>query len=288
MTNGFGDRWNGLPVSLDGQSPFGRTADKEDYRVFQLESISNKKLRGYDFSSSNLQHLKVLNCEFENCIFDGSSFVQFSCRETVFRNCSFSKADLRMAQIGYGWSIFDHCLFMKVRTTRIGFHNPIFDSVIFQGEEWQRVDFNAGGFWNCTFKGQMNDVMFRGDYRFPMQRQINGAPTRTGLHNVSFAEAKLLAVGFSNNCRLEGLQLPVNGDAFLCKTAVLAGSEQKFQSKLAPTQFDCWENYFRTIRPFFPGQEDWIVSNDDIVRFCGGDSGVVYHTLRECCIPSVA
>jgi hypothetical protein len=74
------------------------------------------------------------------------------------------------------------------------------------------------GFWNCSFKGTLNDIIFRGKYLLAYQYELSGEPKRTGLHMVDFSDSELHWVAAYNCCTLEKVNLPGDGSAFICNT----------------------------------------------------------------------
>jgi fluoroquinolone resistance protein len=279
-----GLRWRGLTLKLGAPSPFGETAEgKHDYRgapVFEAETIDGLAICNCDFSNADLHHVRIANCSFEDCIFDNADLVEVTTRKSVFRNCRFRNTDFRISQLGYAWSVFDHCVFQGVRTNRIGLHNAIFEGIKFHGRDWNGVDFGASGFWNCSFEGNLRGVTFRGDYQFPMQRETNGEPIKTGLHSVNFAASELFWVGVDNGCVLDQIVLPASGSAFLTKTETLLS----FERVLSFDRSHCVEKYFNTVRPYAAKQIDWIVSKNDFVYLCDELGEEIYRSFRDHCV----
>jgi uncharacterized protein YjbI with pentapeptide repeats len=254
-------RWAGKKFVLEGPSPFGNTATgtKDSRGVnFVNERIANLEINNVDFSAANFHHLRVDNCAFFNCNFERAILTQLVTRSSRFDTCQFRKANLTMAQIGYAGTDFDNCSFDGVKVARAGFFNAVFSHANFDGKYWSHVDFCASGFWNCSFRGMLKDIIFRGSYLFPYQMEISGEPQRTGLHNVDFTTADLHWVGAYNGCKLENIVLPANGSAFICDVYQLLS----FYAKLDVTSKDheVMSKYFKIIRPDASIQTEQIIS----------------------------
>lgn len=221
MISVWRERWRNSAVFPYRASPFGMTENgAEDYRgaPFERQILGRLDLANVDFTGSNLEKLRVESCNFNNCIFDHSILTELITKDSSFRNCSFVKSDLRLARIGYAGTEFFRCKFDGVKLARAGFFNAIFTEINFKGKDWSHTDFGASGFWNCSFNGILNDIIFRGRYLLAYQYELSGAPKRTGLHKVDFSDSKLYWVAAYNGCSLEEITLPSDGSSFICRT----------------------------------------------------------------------
>lgn len=283
MADQYVDRWHPREVDSWLTSPFGHTeAGLQDWRgipLSKLDALEGLEVCEGDFSSGNLSQLRVSKCAFRGCVFDGSNLQRVIIRSCKFEECRFRRTDLRFAQIGTSGSSFDRCIFEKVRVTRAGFHNPVFREMKFWGKDWGNVDFGASGFWDCVFSGAIRGVTFRGDYQFPGQREMNGIPEGTGLHDVSFEDAELHWVGFTNGCALDHIILPRSGSSFLCRNDVLIECESWL--KLEFPKLQGIEKFFEIIRVHASLQTERLVSEHDIGYFCGPENGhEIYVALK--------
>jgi uncharacterized protein YjbI with pentapeptide repeats len=277
VKNGFKERWSGHAPILGESSPFGVTADGcQDYRgapISHVQGAEGLLVEGCDFSDASFRNLRMAGCSFKNSIFDSADMSHISIRSSEFANCRFQKTDLKLAQVGITGSKFNRCIFEHVRVARAGFHNPVFEDMVFDGPDWRSVDFRASGFWNCAFKGDVRGVVFRGDYQLPVEREINGPPGRTGLHNVSFADAELFWVGFTNGCLLVDITLPRSGSAFICNVSPLLNFEHNLTSLYPAEVAERAAKYFEIVRVYAPLQPVQIVSRNDLVDRVGPDNG---------------
>jgi uncharacterized protein YjbI with pentapeptide repeats len=278
-------RWLSRSPDPNRSSPFGVTANGlGDYRGAPLSSLGTIEriaIHANDFSMADFQNLRITGCFFQNCVFDRADLRHVVIRSSQFENCSFQGADLRVGQIGIAGSVFNRCAFDGARVARAGFHNPVFEDTMFEGPDWKNVDFRAAGFWNCAFRGDLRGVMFRGDYQYPTEREINGEPKRTGLHRVSFGEAELFWVGFSNGCVLDEIVLPQSGSAFVCQIEPLLKCEAELAAAYPAEIAKQAAKYFDIIRVHVP-QQDQIVSRNDLVAKLGAKNGFeVYEVMKR-------
>jgi uncharacterized protein YjbI with pentapeptide repeats len=281
------ERWSRRDIAPDKPSPFGTTANHlQDYRdapLSRLELIEDLEISDGDFSGANLRHLRIAVCSFKNCVFDRAVLSQCVIRASKFEACRFRKTDFRLAQIGTSGTIFNRCIFEGVQTARMGFGNAIFNETEFRGEDWKHVDFNASGFSGCSFSGALTGITFRRNYRFPTERQLRGEPKKMGLHDVSFENAELFWVGFTNNCPLTGVKLPRSGSAFMCSTeTLLKCADQTIQGETFDKNAGV-AKFFNIVRVHSGTQREQVVSRNDIVRCCGVVTGAqLYEALRLC------
>ena len=273
------ERWRRDRFLPGRPSPFGRTeTGANDYRGVSHanNALRNLEIRDSDFSVADLHRTRIENCHFSNCQFTRANLTDLYIRSSRFENCQFDRADLRIAHIGYNGTEFDRCTFARVNVSRAGFLNAIFSNVCFDGGDWSRTDFCASGFWNCSFKGTLSDITFRGTYLFPYQREVAGEPRCTGLHSVDFFDAELHWVGVYNSCALEDITLPANGHAFMCNVNDLIAVSKTFGATSGERQLI--DKYLQIIRPDPATQITKIISRNDLAKI-GGDAGITLYSL---------
>lgn len=211
------ERWRGRKIGLSEQSPFGHTEQGlSDYRGLPLEDAEFKSLTviGSDFSFANFDDSIIEECTVRQCLFHRSVLTRLSIWKSEFEDCEFIKADMRASHIGFNGTHLLRCRFDGANVRRVGFINAVFRDIEFDAKTWNHTDFGASGFWNCSFSGQLQDIMFRGNYLLPSDQYKK--PEHTGLHGVSFENATLRWVGLRNGCDLEDIKLPADGSAFIC------------------------------------------------------------------------
>ena len=276
------ERWRDREVALGDPSPFGVTdAGSRDFRGVSLRNVVLKDsvVGDADFTAADLDHMRIENCALRNCNFDRATLTQLVTKASRFDDCRFRKADLRIANIGYCGTDFCRCVFDGVRVTRAGFLNAVFTDVEFIGKDWSHTVFNASGFWNCSFRGALKGITFRGDYLFPTQREIAGEPHRTGLHNVSFANADLHWVEFSNGCKLENVVLPTNGSVFICQARNLISAYASFGP--GSKEHEVLTRYLGIVRPNPLKQSEEIISRNDLIKLGGDEMGAMLYALLK-------
>jgi uncharacterized protein YjbI with pentapeptide repeats len=267
-------RWHNLVFELGMASPFGRTTlGMEDYRglSLQLRTLKGAKLQNADLSCANFERVRLEDCTITGCAFDAAQLGHFVAERCCFEDCSFLKADMRLAQIGFGGTSFHNCNFEGVKLQKTGFLNVTFCNVAFQGSDWSHVDFGPASFQNCVFQGEFRDVVFRGEYLYPSQREIGGDVISAGLHRVSFAGAHLAWVAAYNGCDFKEIILPIDGSSFIVESDRILD----FYSNLHRSSVlkGCLAEYFRVIRPDPSAQKKQFVNRADIISIFGEEQG---------------
>jgi uncharacterized protein YjbI with pentapeptide repeats len=179
-----------------------------DYRGLQLPAIS----KGLAFHDADLTFLRAAGgvllegSTFSNCRFRQADLKALSETQNVFAQCRFEKATFTGATLGGRTSRYKGCSFIDCVMSNVICSNAVFSECEFVGT-FKDIDFGASGFWDCTFKGTVQDIWIRGDYSFEMLRSIH-RPVETVLHHVDFIEATLSGVTFSDHCQLVDLSLP--------------------------------------------------------------------------------
>lgn len=159
------------------------------------------------FDSNSLYWLK--NKTFRNCIFNGCNFKDMADHGNVFDSCVFEKVDFRYSILGYDNSKYTNCIFKKVKFG--SFIKTIFENCIFEDCYLDGIDFNASSFSRVSFSGYLCNVWFRGHFPTCSQEKEFGRSIGNKMTEVSFKEASLHDIDFSNDCKLSSIRLPDNG-----------------------------------------------------------------------------
>jgi uncharacterized protein YjbI with pentapeptide repeats len=142
-----------------------------------VTSIEGASWQSIDFSSSQLSGLRFLDCQIGNCVFDRCRMGDLRVWRTDFANVSFRYADLRDAVLG-GTSENDgrRVTFHDVDFTAADMRGTIYGAAEFlrckfNHARLNKVDFQSSTFTDCSFEGELREVMFyrrgfRGE-RFP-------------------------------------------------------------------------------------------------------------------------
>lgn len=181
---------------------------------FELLTIKNCLINNVDFSYSSFRNCWLENLKFENCYFYKVDLSQISDHNNTFINCNFVECNFNGAGIGYKGSKIISSKFEKCNFTRTIFNRPEFVDVKFEKCKLKNIDFSASSFESCSFEGLLNNVWFRGG--FPLQSLINtfGQPKKNEMKFVSFENAELIDLTFSDNCDLSSVSVG-NSDIYI-------------------------------------------------------------------------
>jgi uncharacterized protein YjbI with pentapeptide repeats len=131
-----------------------------------ITSIKGVSWQSIDFSGSRLPGLRFLDCQIRNCVFDRCGLGDLRVWRTNFTNVSFRSADLRDAMLGGTREKDDR---------RVTFHDVDFSSADMRGTMYGaaeflrckfnraklvKVDFQSSAFTDCSFEGELRDVLF--------------------------------------------------------------------------------------------------------------------------------
>jgi uncharacterized protein YjbI with pentapeptide repeats len=148
--------------------------------------------KGIDFSAAKLGSLRFFDSVIENCRFDFANCRDWRMWGTRTVDTSFRGADLREAALG-GLDEGRRNSFMRVDFSKANLRGSVHKSsdmeqCTFDGIT--SVDFQGTVFKNCTFVGELNDVLF---YRHAFRGEAYPANEMKG---ADFREATLRHVGF--------------------------------------------------------------------------------------------
>jgi uncharacterized protein YjbI with pentapeptide repeats len=131
-----------------------------------ITSINGVLWQSIDFSSSDMPGLRFLDCQIRNCMFDRCRMSDLRVWRTDFSNVSFRSADLRGAVLG-GTSEDDsrRNSFCDVDFTAADMRGTIYGAVEFlrckfNHAKLNKVDFQSSTFTDCSFEGELRDVLF--------------------------------------------------------------------------------------------------------------------------------
>lgn len=166
-----------------------------------------------DFSKSSFAHSNriywIENRIFINSIFYKTIFRALSEHGNEFYSCMFENINFKNAIIGYDSSCYTYCTFKKVKFG--AFIKPQFRDCKFINCDFYDVDFQASNFENCEFIGNLDNVWFRGGFPTESLKKEFGNAKQNKMLNVSFEDAILHDVTFSDNCDLSTVLFPKQG-----------------------------------------------------------------------------
>jgi uncharacterized protein YjbI with pentapeptide repeats len=142
-----------------------------------LTEIRGAKWQSIDFSDSVLPGLRLFDCQIRNCVFDRCRMTDLRVWDTDFGDVSFRAADLRGAALAGPSEKGDkkdtyHDVDFTAADMRGAVYGPVeFLRCKFNRAKLNKADFHLSTFTDCSFEGELRDVMFyrigfRGE-RFP-------------------------------------------------------------------------------------------------------------------------
>ena len=210
---------NGVQA-LEHLSPFGIHENRIDLRGLEIcfekgkgcGRIKGCQFKNIDFTAASFDNAWIEGNVFDNVVFDEADMQGFRDLGNVYRNCTFIKTDLSAAGLGYDGSSYNNCTFRTVKFGRTSCIRPEFNDCVFRYCKMKGVDFNGGSCVNCRFIGKIENVWFRGGFPLEEFNQEYGPPRRNRMENVSFEEASVWGLTFSDSCDLSSIILPNKGD----------------------------------------------------------------------------
>lgn len=146
---------------------------------------------------------------FIDSIFYKTVFKAIAEHGNTFRSCTFKDVNFKAAILGYDSSCYINCNFENVKFG--AFIKPQFKDCNFINCNFYNVDLQASNFDNCVFTGTLDNVWFRGEFPTESLKKEFGSAKQNKMLNVSFENAILHDVTFSNNCDLSTIVFPKHG-----------------------------------------------------------------------------
>ncbi|MFI5015131.1 MAG: pentapeptide repeat-containing protein [Hyphomicrobiales bacterium] len=164
-------------------------------RTTKIRGVSWRSL---DLSSSRLPNVRFFDCKVEDCIFDRCRLSDFRVWGTDFSDVSFRSAFMRRAVLGGDLegrtNTFRHVDFTSADMRAISCRTAGFVGCTFKNARLG-VDFQSSTFTDCTFEGELREVIFN-------RRGFRGeAYPPNEMKGVDFRRAKL------RWCAFRGLDL---------------------------------------------------------------------------------
>lgn len=255
-------------------SPFGRTAtDMIDFRGYAAHRSLVKGVfaNGLDLSFVDFSGSWLEGNRLEDCLFVGTDFEDVSDHGNMFVNCVFNRCKFNLAVLGYKGSKYRNCTFRECDFQGSSFVRPEFTDTDFLSCRLKGVDFNASSFENCKFEGLLEEVWFRGTFPTELQVQEFGQPRINKMVDVSFENAELVDLTFSDGCDLSSVKLE-KGETYLRfdmwnKRLVFLASE--VEAWPDERQRRTAESFIKVYSVHAARQEWEILNMDDLKRFYG-------------------
>ena len=188
--------------------------DYIDFRGLEFDNIKIKKIKfeKADLSYSGFTSAWIENCIFKDVIFESTDFTDMSDHGNQFINCIFLKCKFNYAALGYNGTRFTNCTFNNSNFTKAIFIRGEFTKCEFRHCKLKGIDFDVSSFEDCNFIGELNDVWFRGNYALASDVKHFGLAKKNKMENVSFKDATLTYVMYTNNCDLSTIRIPNTGN----------------------------------------------------------------------------
>lgn len=191
--------------------------DNQGYVVLQGQIIKDikhiQKFTKCNFSNSSFMTSNIIywikNKSFIDSIFSKTSFNALAEHGNKFHNCIFEYINFKSAILGYDSSLYTNCTFKRVKFGV--FIKPQFKDCKFIDCDFYNVDFQASSFEHCEFIGKLENVWFRGGFPTDSLKKEFGCAQQNKMLNVSFENAILHDITFSDNCDLSTIILPKYG-----------------------------------------------------------------------------
>lgn len=194
---------------------FGTIEGLKDWRGIPLadfKEIAKREFTSIDLSYASLQQMWIEQSLFGQCRFHHSDLLNVRDRGNTFKECLFHRADLRHTRLGgvrseYQSSVFDHCKFQGASFEAARFTDCAFNYCKLDG-----LDFFGSSFRRVSFSGKLTETWFRG--QFPTEQDVRkyGPVEKNTMEGVSFRDAELCWVTFTNDCDLSGIEMPTKGE----------------------------------------------------------------------------
>jgi uncharacterized protein YjbI with pentapeptide repeats len=267
------------------EAPFGTVTEtgRLDLRGLLLPERTELRritFRFADFTGAVFRHAKTELSVFTDVWFNDSS-LRLGEGGSTFEQCSFCRANFRRSVIGYRGSRFKRCHFEKADFIQVGFIRPEFDDSCFDNCTFSGVDFNGGSFERCEFKGEVRGVWFRGG--FPLRSWVEewGEPRTNRMTTVSFKNARLIDITFSDHCDLSSVIPPDDG-----RHALFDRWPERI--KFVFEQSRAWpepcrregETFFKSFGSHAEKQDWYLIGVDALVNIFGREPGLkLWETL---------
>jgi fluoroquinolone resistance protein len=273
---------NGFSVS---ESPFGTSEcgllDLRGLRLPEKAELRRVSFAPANFCASSFKRVWFEGCDFRDSVLDSVSFQKVAEHGNSFTNCVLLKASFREAAIGYKGSRFQRCTFDRTDFSRAVFIRPEFDECAFYHCKLDEADLNGSSFNRCRFVGELRRVWFRGSFAHPNDVGRYGRPRHNNMVEVSFENASLRAVTFSNDCDLSSVFPPTDG-----RHALVDG----WRGKLTDLELQCgsWPEHQRKAALAFASTnlvhaqtQNWsIINRDDLENEFGEETaGLIWRAL---------
>jgi fluoroquinolone resistance protein len=182
---------------------------KADVTQRETVQIKGAQWRSLDFTGGRLNGLLFSNSSLQNCVFDRCECQDWGLWATTVERCTFSAANLQRAVLGglqdKRRNTFRDVTFFETNLSQTVYKSAEFIRCTFRDAKCRKIDFQGSTFVDCTFEGELNEVMF---YRHAFRSESLPA---NEMVNVDFSRAKLRSVEF-RGLNLDAVTFPVDDE----------------------------------------------------------------------------
>jgi uncharacterized protein YjbI with pentapeptide repeats len=177
--------------------------------------LRNRECRGIDFTGSDLPEWRLHTCRFIDCVFDNAKCRGWRVWGTTFLDCSFRNTDLRNSSLN-GAVDGNRDRYMRVNFSGANLSGLTFVDAAefiectFVKPRLRKIDFGPSVFKDCTFVGELFDVLFFGEIG-----NVGGGAVNE-MRNVDMSATTLRYVGF-RKLDLETLKPPTSPEHIVIK-----------------------------------------------------------------------
>ena len=195
------ETWNSWRTEFPENGPGLRLIDFEKEFRESNRGYDMPEFNGYNFSDADFYGVTLRNCDFNNCVFDGS---KIHCSDLCFANfteCSFRGVEMRLARIGsanFYDCTFEDCDFSYTSAGKTGFCGSQIKNCTFDHMSLVQTNFTNASIHSTSVYGTSAwDLVLDGtDQRDIIIAGENGAVT---VDNIEIAQFIYLLI---NNSRI--------------------------------------------------------------------------------------
>lgn len=254
---------------------FGTVDGYRDWRGIPLEKFAKftkKEVTRIDLSYGSLAQMWLEHCTFCECQFHHADLLNVRDRGNTFKTCQFYRADLRHARLGgmqseYQSCIFDHCKFQGASFEAARFTDCEFNQCKLDG-----IDFFGSSFRRVSFSGKLTETWFRG--QFPTEQDVRkyGPVEKNTMEEVSFRDAELCWIAFTNDCDLSRIEMPATGEYLRLRDWTLVLKAIDVRAETWPLEIAKGAREFCKAYGIHADKQSWgLVNLNDIREFWGDD-----------------
>jgi uncharacterized protein YjbI with pentapeptide repeats len=248
-------------------------------QMANLVVVRGATWQGIDFSKCRLESLRFFDSVIENCSFDGAQCRDWRIWGTTIRNCSFRGADLRGSALG-GIDNGKRNSFQKVDFTKADLRRTAHGSAdmtacVFINANLSKVDFQGTIFVDCTFAGELREVLF---YRHAFRGE---AFPPNEMKGVDFRRARFRYVEF-RGLDMDDVQWPEDSDHVVVENYKVALDRMlEFVRHRSDTPAQVIASTLELDRKWAgPNQRRGVINKADLLE--AGDPALVTDLLQVC------